>query len=339
MKHFTFFMITVLMVYTNIINGQETSKASNNNLYSVFVQSPFFYRDYPGNNDYWIFTTNFEYLLYAGSDFPLSLSLGFGREFRFKDVGIYDLVITSEVNQLFGDGKHFFELGAGLGMASATFMMQFRLGYRLHLGKRLLFRAAYNPYLYFDRSEENPHYRGSHNISVSLGYRFGYSETKREEKKDGLFGSAVHSLQLNSMPLFFNYQYKQGHMEYVSIELPLVQLDNLHFNIAAGVGVRSVRNLYWTDDGIVFLGGLNILYGGGNHYLETGVNFSGRDYYREHNFYFAQPMAGYRLYFGKRFMARLLYSPYFWLSDKEGESLIEKKFVHNFTIGVGVRFY
>lgn len=39
MKHFTFFMITALMVYTNIINGQENHENTHiNNIHEIYVQ-------------------------------------------------------------------------------------------------------------------------------------------------------------------------------------------------------------------------------------------------------------------------------------------------------------
>ncbi len=38
-------------------------------------------------------------------------------------------------------------------------------------------------------------------------------------------------------------------------------------------------------------------------------------------------------------MARVAYTPYWWLSDKKGREYVEKKFVNSVTVGVGVRFH
>jgi hypothetical protein len=91
----------------------------------------------------------------------------------------------------------------------------------------------------------------------------------------------------------------------------------------------------YSSEEIVIPVGINVLIGESHHFIEAGINFTGRFEYR---YYLLEPKAGYRIYLWKHFTAHLLYSPYFWLSNKENRTYIKKDFVNSFTVGLGYKF-
>lgn len=162
--------------------GQDKTIIKNDKPLSINIVSPFFYRDYSGYYEDFIVYCNLEYSFPYRNYHRWSVSAGTGQELLKKDFTLYpDFVVFSAVNWIYGTNIHFLEVGTGLGWASAEFLIQFRVGYRLEIGRRGLFRVGYNPYLWLKQHNDSPVYpffTGSHNISVSLGYRFNIGKKK-----------------------------------------------------------------------------------------------------------------------------------------------------------------
>ncbi|MCF8368339.1 MAG: hypothetical protein K9G76_04795 [Bacteroidales bacterium] len=122
-----------------------------------------------------IIIANAEYISSFRNGKRWAILAGIGSELEKWNLKYPGLFIQSTANWISGRKTHFFEYGAGLGMASNAPFIQLRLGYRLELGQRGLARIGYNPYVYLIphfESEVLPNITGSHNLSVSLGYRF-----------------------------------------------------------------------------------------------------------------------------------------------------------------------
>jgi hypothetical protein len=87
--------------------------------------------------------------------------------------------------------------------------------------------------------------------------------------------------------------------------------------------------------------GFAMLYGKKTHFAEAGikVNWIPIGGNKDGTFFTLQPELGYRIHLWKHFIARVAYTPYWWLSDKKGRKYIEKKFVNSVTVGIGVRFH
>jgi len=135
-----FILTFTILLFILAAQGQETKKKKN--YFSVFIESPLFYKDWyedPGNVGY----LNFEILQRRKENFANSYSFGL-----LLIAHIEGLVYVPEQPNLyfqygavFGKKRHFFELGAGLGVPA--FLLNFRIGYRMELGKRFLFQAGF----------------------------------------------------------------------------------------------------------------------------------------------------------------------------------------------------
>jgi len=320
---------------------QNSEKLTKENPIAVYLDSPLFYRDWYNNSFSRIITANLEYLLKTSKSNRISFSLGVGSEFSKEDYQNYDIVFFSEVSNLFGKRNHFFEVGLGPCYASGSLMIKTRLGYRMHLGNRFMFRLGYTPYIWLRphyNYEEQSEFVSHSDLSVSLGYRFGYKVQMAETKTDSIFNSLIHSIQLNYNPYYQSYKGWNGNEKSLQIEITLKR--SLHYNILLSAGISRTKQHFGAleTSNYIFPLCLTMLYGNRGRYIETGIKLSGPIKWRYSSFYYLQPIVGYRQYFIKRIFAHLLYSPYFWLSNKEDRVYIAKDFVQNFTIGLGFKF-
>jgi hypothetical protein len=331
--------IVFVLLLNPFLFSQDTTENKNDNSYSVFFESPLFYEDWWEYQNT-VLTINFEYLINKKNG-GLSFLLGYGRIFSSYDGVFYsDPYFNTEINYLFGKKHHFLEIGTGLGYGSSVFL-KFRLGYRLNLGKRLLFRIAYTPTVYLRQhndTEEHPPFTGFNGLSLSLGYRFGIHIPKEtwNTKFKRLYG-----LQFDFQPLFQNYKGGKGYNLNLFLEILIHKTEKLLLTSGLGFGYgNSYRHKGSFSYNSLPLG-FTMLYGNKTHFAEAGIKAAwipiGGN--KDGTYFTLQPEIGYRIHLWKRFMARVAYTPYWWLADKEGREYIEKNFVNSFTIGIGVRFH
>jgi len=331
-----------VLFISQFLFGQNSENLQKEHPLAVYLESPLFYRDWNGNSNSGIITANLEYLLKTSEINRVSFSLGAGREFLIKDYHHWDIVIFSEVSNVFGKRTHFFEAGLGPCYASGSLMIKMRLGYRLQLANRFLFRLGYTPYLWpktHYNYEDQPEIVSHSDLSISLGYRFGLNYSKKQSQGDGLFKHVVHSVLLDFQPFYQNYDAAKGNLKSLKIEIILKEHNRVNFLFSAGI-VRTLQHYNYglkTHD-FVFTISFTTLYGIKGRYIEAGINFTGPVKWRNISFNYLQPNAGYRQYFFKRIYAHLLYSPYFWLSNKENRTYIKKDFMNSFTVGLGYKF-
>jgi hypothetical protein len=328
------YLISLLIFFAFLFSfGQETEKTSKENPFAAYLESPVFYGFKNGNFNSWVVTANLEYLLKTSENYGISFSAGYGRDFRLSKYD--DDAFNFGINNIFGKKHHFIEVGGGIGIYSGDVYHSFRFGYRLHLFDRLMFRVAYTPYIRLWRHTDSFLFDRVNDITLSLGYRFGYGKNKSERKNDLEFGKIIHSVQLNSQPFFRNYDKKSGHLENLNLEILLLRLNRIRVLFEPGFGMAVIHRKDYSSEEIVIPVGINVLIGESHHFIEAGINFTGRFEYR---YYLLEPKAGYRIYLWKHFTAHLLYSPYFWLSNKENRTYIKKDFVNSFTVGLGYKF-
>jgi hypothetical protein len=122
------------------------------------------------------------------------------------------------------------------------------------------------------------------------------------------------------------------------LEFRLASFGKTSLNAMVGFGYVSYVSY---SGSYMFPIGLNVVYGNKRHFAEAGARLTwipvNGDI--EGDFFTLQPEIGYRINLGKRFLARLAYTPYWWLADKKGREHIVNSFVHSVSVGVGVRFH
>jgi hypothetical protein len=327
--------LLILFAISLLTTGQETNNTNTENRFSVFVESPLFFKMWNNENAN-IGLINFEYLQKRTNSFSNSYSIGlvalihYENEWYAPDAPVINL----QYNAVFGRKNNFFE--TGIGLTVPVFLLNLRFGYRLNIGKRLLFKIAYTPTIYLEKhidTEEYSPYTGYNGISVSLGYRFGIhiSNETWNTKFNWLYG-----LQFDFQPFFQNYKGGKGYNGNLFLEILIHKTEKLRLTSGLGFGYGNAKYAY---NSIPF--GVSLLYGRNKHFLETGIKsvwipIGGNS---DGTFFTLQPELGYRIHLWKHFMARVAYTPYWWLSDKKGREYIEKKFVNCITVGVGVRFH
>jgi len=339
MKEKLLIALAFVLFTSSFLFGQDTLNRKKNNSFSVNIESSMIMII----GDYWVPQVtygylNFEFLQRRKENFANSYSLGLAPVALFDD---YFSVAQHPVFYLqyaavFGKKRHFFEMGTGL--VVPTIILNLRLGYRLDLGKRFLFRAAYTPsvYLYKLTDEEgNIDFTVFNNgLSLSLGYRFGIKGNK--EKWNNNWGW-LSTLQFNAQPFFNHFTGYKGFYFTIGPEFKIFDTgDKLAIKPWIAYAYGPVN---YSLDGLST--GMRAVYGKGMHFIEAGIGsvwFPVRGYYSG-NYFILQPEIGYRINIAKRLMARVAYTPYWWLSDKNGEEYIEKKFVNCITAGVGYRFH
>jgi hypothetical protein len=328
--------IVFVLLLNPFLFSQDTTENKNDNSYSVFFESPLFYEDWWEYQNT-VLTINFEYLINKKNG-GLSFLLGYGRIFSSYDGVFYsDPYFNTEINYLFGKKHHFLEIGTGLGYGSSVFL-KFRLGYRLNLGKRLLFRIAYTPTVYLRQhndTEEHPPFTGFNGLSLSLGYRFGIHISN---EKQGSKCKWFSGMRLDWQPFFKDYKNVNTFSGTINLEFLLAKFTSVSLNAMAGLGYAS--KIHYSGS-YLFPFSFNVVYGTKRHFAETGIRFTwipvnGND---DGTYFTLGPEIGYRIHLWKHFMARIAYTPYWWLADKVGKEHIEKSFVNSATIGVGWRFH
>lgn len=333
MKTNLFLTSLILFVLPILVMGQETYNQKDESRFSVFAESPLFFSSFV--DDYTIYTVNLEYVLSTKN--KTYISFGYGRIFSANNWPSSDMVLTTEFNKLIGSKNHLFEIGGGLSYLSTNIMTNFRLGYRGVFWKRLLVRIAYTPgFLIFAGNDiigpiDNI-------LSVSLGYRFNIHISKEKWDKNV---SWLASMQLNWQPFFKSYKAINGFYGTVNLEFLLAKFEKTTLNATAGFGYATSRSYNGRFSYNAIPVSVSAQYGKDKHFAETGIRLTlipiGGN--RDGNFYMLQPELGYRIHPGKHFMARIAYTPYWWLSYSEGKEHIEKSFVNSATIGVGWRFH
>lgn len=162
-----FLIISILMIITP--SFAQRYRRQKDHSFSVFVDSPLFFRDADDTLYSTIINLNLEYF----SKKKITYSIGLGQRYDY-DARSYYTTLTAEINKLYGNSMHNLELGAGLLYEGFETLLILRLGYRLQYNN-LLFRVAYTPTfcteLRYDYNER-PYYYSFHNLSVSIGYRF-----------------------------------------------------------------------------------------------------------------------------------------------------------------------
>jgi len=115
MKHFTFFMITALMVYTNIINGQENHENTHiNNIHEIYVQPIGFFS--------YSFMKNFNNKFRLGA----KIGLGVGAMYRIENVNEWyykNMQINIFTRNLLREQKHAYRVIYDLGVFASTSLM------------------------------------------------------------------------------------------------------------------------------------------------------------------------------------------------------------------------
>ncbi len=104
------------------VSGQEADSTVKKSHFSVFVESPLFFKDW-GEYHHNVLTVNLEYLIVKDNKPHLSFVLGFGSIFtKYEGVLYYqDPYVAGEMNFLFGKKTHYFEIGFGPGYATGLF--------------------------------------------------------------------------------------------------------------------------------------------------------------------------------------------------------------------------
>ena len=329
-----------IIIFPLLLFSQENKSKPFGNSFSVSVESPLFFKSWYEENGNVGFL-NFELFDKRKENFANSYSLGL-----LLIANLYGEVYVPQqpifyfqYAAVFGKKRHFFELGTGL--VVPEFLLNLRFGYRLNLGKRILFRAAYTPSVYLEQhidSEEYPSYTVFNGLSLSLGYRFGIKTSK--EKWDNNW-KWLSGMQLNFQPFFKNYKGYEGYYGEVDLELLLYTINDISIKGLTGFGYGSLKSDYerFAYNSIPF--GVRLLVGRKNHFPEMGIKsawipIGGNS---DGTFFTLQPELGYRFCPGKHFMARVAYTPYWWLSNNSGKEYVEQKFVHSATIGIGWRFH
>ncbi len=159
-----FIFICLFVLIPSVTFCQADLKQENHNLNTVFIQSDFL----TWSEEFGLLslTANYERFLKVTSGY-LSFSAGGGPLIGIYDYsGIYS-TIDFEFDGLFGRKHHFFEIGGGLkifnGNNEIPGLLKSRIGYRLLVGQRVMFRISYELFLM-------PVEMG---FSVGFGYRFG----------------------------------------------------------------------------------------------------------------------------------------------------------------------
>jgi len=215
----------ILLFSVSFAIGQDTAKSFKARPFAVYLESPVFFGFNDGKFHSWVATANLEYFLNISENYGISISAGYGRDFRLNKY--LDDAYNFGINNVFGKRHHFFELGTGLGIYSGDVFHIYRFGYRLHLFDRLMIRVAYTPYVRLWRHTDSFLFDRENDITVSLGYRFGVVNKKSERKSDSVFAKAFHSVNLNSMPLFRYFDDQNGHLESLSLEFWLNKFNNV----------------------------------------------------------------------------------------------------------------
>jgi hypothetical protein len=175
-------------------------------------------------------------------------------------------------------------------------------------------------------------------LSLSIGYRFDIHIPKEtwNTKFKRLYG-----LQFDFQPLFQNYKGGKGYNLNLFLEILIHKTEKLLLTSGLGFGYgNSYRHKGSFSYNSLPLG-FTMLYGNKTHFAEAGIKAAwipiGGN--KDGTYFTLHPEIGYRIHLWKRFMARVAYTPYWWLADKKGREYIEKNFVNSVTIGIGVRFH
>ncbi|NOX45496.1 MAG: hypothetical protein GXO89_00780 [Chlorobi bacterium] len=331
----TLIILMTILVFSGFGQNEDLN-GNHQNSYSVYLETPLFFKDYsgdPGNAGF----INFEYLNKRKKNYYNSFSLGLLFVLSIDNTVFMPSVpvLNFQYNAVFGKSKHFFE--TGVGFVAPIFILNLRFGYRLQLGQRLLFRAAYTPSLYLENlitEEESPPFLGYNALSISIGYRFA------KNMSNGTWDFKYRWLSNIQMGWQAGFEHFRGHGGFygtLKIEFLLARFEKVSLRSWIGYAYGPVN---YPVQGLPL--GFCTVYGKGRHFIETGMGFAW--YPEPHgnfsgNYYALQPEIGYRVHLGKRFLARLAYTPYWWLADKKGREHIQKEFVNSATIGIGYRFH
>jgi len=334
-------LVFILLFVSNpLLFTQQNDGYRKNKPFSLYFDSPILFNTWFKDVNSKILTLDLEYLITDSHNTKVAISAGYGREF-WLGTPYSEMVISSEFKMLIGRKSHFFETGTGFYYICCYPILRFRLGYRLNLGDNFLFRIAYTPYinlkpLYNDDDEK--YFYTANDISISLGYRFGIHIPKEtwNTKFKRLYG-----LQFDFQPLFQNYKGGKGYNLNLFLEILIHKTEKLLLTSGLGFGYgnsyRHKGSFSYTSLPV----GFTMLYGNKTHFAEAGIKASwipvGGN--KEGTYFTLQPEIGYRIHLWKRFMARVAYTPYWWLADKKGREYIEKNFVNSVTVGIGVRFH
>ena len=130
-----------------------------------------------------------------------------------------------------------FETGIGF---YVPYLLNFKIGYRAYIGKRLLFRLNYTPYVFvfYESSIFKP---AGNAFTASLGYRFGLNIPKQKWDKNV---SWLAGMQLNWQPLYRHYKDVAGNEMSVNLEFLLARSGNLRFKAKVGFGYSISKHNY-----------------------------------------------------------------------------------------------
>jgi hypothetical protein len=300
-------LLFIFLVSVNCFSFSQDSgfdkpvKVKKEKEFSVFVESPFFLKMWNNKNAN-IGLINFEYLQRRTNFFSNSYSIGlvalihYENEWYAPDAPVVNL----QYNAVLGKKNNFFE--TGIGLTVPVFMLNLRFGYRLNIGKRLLFKVAYTPTVYLEKhidTEEYPSYTGYNGISVSLGYRFGIHIPKetRNMKFKRLYG-----LQFEFQPFFQCYKGGKGNNGNLFLEILIHKTEKLRLTSGLGFGYG---NSYPDKGRFSYTSlpvGFTMLYGKKTHFAEAGIKTAwipiGGN--KDGTYFTLQPEIGYRIQIWKR---------------------------------------
>ncbi len=258
---------------------------------------------------------------------------------KVNDTVIFpDPVFNLQYNAVFGNNRHFFEIGAGAIFPGLS--MNLRIGYRLQIEKHFLFKIAYTPavYLvsYYLPYEKHAPFIGYHGLSVGLGYRFGIRQQKTPEPENKNFNKNSFSIFLET-PLFFeDWHGDAGNVGFINFEY--LNRRNSHYGNSYSVGVLFLARLYnevYTP-GPIFDLQYNAVFGRHTNFFELGIGFVVPDF-------ILNLRIGYRLQIKKHFLFKIAYTPSIYLEPWE-DSEYYRNFAgigftgfHGLSVGIGYR--
>jgi len=333
------YLFVLLMTVPILVGRTEEIKVkSGEKNFSIYFDSPLFYKYWHDVTKFSIVTVNFEYRLKMSHSNSTFLSVGYGKMFSTEGYNVSYNIFTTEIKKIFGKKTHFLETGVGVNFSTPHII--FRIGYRAELFDRILLCIEYTPYLLIDETKFYDPYRMElHNsLSLSLGYRFGIhiSNETWNTKFNRLYG-----LQVNFQSIFKDYKGGKGYYGNLFLEISLYKTKKLLLTSGLGFGYGNSYSGKGRFSYNSFPIGFTMLYGKKKHFAEAGIRFTWMPIggNNDGTFFTLQPEIGYRIHIGKRLFARLAYTPYWWLSNEEGKQYIERSFVNSATVGAGIRFH
>jgi hypothetical protein len=162
------------MIFTYSSFSQELPTEMKHDKNFVFsFNTPIFYEHY-GPGDYFFSFASVEFITGKKPDLKATYSLIYGIDYNKEKLEWSESVYGFEVSGIYGKGNLKFEFGGGLFLFSGENIDAHpKIGVRINIGKRFLFKSAYTPRFLLETTGEKLFYGFvNHCIAMSIGYRF-----------------------------------------------------------------------------------------------------------------------------------------------------------------------